>query len=378
MGDFKERVTEEVNLLNDGVGMSAKLRIHKYGPASEDVELCYIQASLHADELPGILVSHHLLKILDFAASQGWITKRIHIVPYANPFGLYQQVMGDVQGRFNIATGTNFNRGFKDQTRSILDDGALEAKLVKGDGALNARAVKAEIKRKLEALLANPYCTTEEYFKLNLLLRGSQANITLDLHCDCNAQLHLYCHKGLWEGIKGSEPSCIMQELAAELQASPVLISTGVGNECAFDDVCSNIFYELNKTIGEPTGCPIAMGCESCTVELRGSADVSDEFALKDARAIFNFLQRRGYITCSGITIPPTPEQSNRGWDYSGYGEANIPSTAPSLLRDATELAACDMIPATAGGIVNWNVGLGAWVKTGDILGEIINVEVRF
>ena len=63
--EYGKRQTEEIPLLNDGMGISSCLKYHKYGPKSEDVDLCYLQASLHADELPGILVNHHLLKILD-------------------------------------------------------------------------------------------------------------------------------------------------------------------------------------------------------------------------------------------------------------------------------------------------------------------------
>jgi predicted deacylase len=122
------RRTEKVNLLTDSVGMQPFLKIHKYGPEDESVPLAYIQGSLHADELPGIMVNHHLLKMLDVASRAGWMAKRVHIVPYANPFGLYQTILGNKQGRFNIATGTNFNRSFDDVTEKLLAKGILKKK----------------------------------------------------------------------------------------------------------------------------------------------------------------------------------------------------------------------------------------------------------
>jgi predicted deacylase len=72
-----------------------------------------------------------------------------------------------------------------------------------------------------------------------------------------------------------------------------------------------------------------------------------------DAAGIYRFLQRRGYITHD--TINPLGE-------------------LPPLLRDATPLAAVEMIEPPVAGVIAWRVGPGDFVKTGDLLGEIINV----
>ena len=377
------RVNEEVPLSHDGLGMAPSLRVHKYGgPEAEeggeepDRKLCYIQGSLHADELPGILVNHHLIKLLDAAAAQGRVLQRIHVVPYANPFGLYQTVLGDNQGRFNIQTGTNFNRGFQDTTAALLaaDREPPLASLLQSAGAgagadavtsaaaHNAAVVRREVRRELQLAAESPTCSTEQFHKLQLLQRASQADLVLDLHCDSAAQLHLYTHQDLWD-YNGSGNSSSMRLLAAELQASPVLTSSGVGSECCFDDVCSNVFYQVHSSaIGAAAGCPVAMACESCTVELRGSTDVTDELAHKDAAAIFRCLQRKGYVS------PPAD---------AAEAVSLVPAPAvPALLREATPLAAVDFVKATAGGVATWKVQVGDWVTVGQLLGEISVVQV--
>ena len=150
-----------------------------------------------------------------------------------------------------------------------------------------------------------------------------------------------------------------MRILAAELKASPVLTSSGVGAECCFDDVCSNVFYQVHvSSIGAAAGCPVHMACESCTVELRGSSDVTDALALQDAQAIIRCLQHTGYLS-----PPPSPA-----------GPALAP--VPALAREATPLAAVDFVKATAGGVVTWVVGVGDLVEVGQLLGEITCVQV--
>ncbi|TFW09892.1 succinylglutamate desuccinylase, partial [Oxalobacteraceae bacterium OM1] len=76
----------------------------------------YLQASLHADELPGMLVAHHVRARLAQLEAAGRIDGEIVVVPVANPVGVAQVVQGSPFGRFDLASGINFNRGFKHLT----------------------------------------------------------------------------------------------------------------------------------------------------------------------------------------------------------------------------------------------------------------------
>ncbi|MDD7960705.1 succinylglutamate desuccinylase/aspartoacylase family protein, partial [Klebsiella pneumoniae] len=68
----------------------------------------YIQASLHADELPGMLTATLLLRRLAALEEAGQLRGEIVVVPVANPIGLAQQVMGDNLGRFELGSMKNF------------------------------------------------------------------------------------------------------------------------------------------------------------------------------------------------------------------------------------------------------------------------------
>jgi predicted deacylase len=71
-----------------------------------------IQGSLHADEVPGMLVAHHLRNHLDALEAAGRLTGEVVLVPMANPLGVGQWVLRGFQGRFELHSGENFNRHF--------------------------------------------------------------------------------------------------------------------------------------------------------------------------------------------------------------------------------------------------------------------------
>jgi len=139
-----------------------------------------------------------------------------------------------------------------------------------------------------------------------------------------------------------------MADLAAEIQSQCHLLASTSGGQ-PFDEVASHLWAVLQDKFPE---CPLPMSCQSVTVELRGESDVSDELASADASALYRFLQRRGYIKIAA------PE--------------GLP-VAPALVRQASPLTAVDMIDAESPGVIAWKVPLGATVKAGQLLAEIVN-----
>src|SRR4051812_3068159 len=84
----------------------------------------YIQGSLHADEVPGMLVSQFLRKRLIALEAAGKLAGEVILVPAANPIGLSQAIHGAAFGRFDLTTGVNFNRSYKhvaDDLKKSLD-----------------------------------------------------------------------------------------------------------------------------------------------------------------------------------------------------------------------------------------------------------------
>ncbi len=95
----------------DATGHSFVLRSHHFegggkGPA------VYIQAALHAQELPGLAAIHFLMPMLAKAEAEGRLRSAVTIVPHANPIGLSQGLFNEQVGRFDLTSRINFNRSF--------------------------------------------------------------------------------------------------------------------------------------------------------------------------------------------------------------------------------------------------------------------------
>lgn len=177
------RVTKKVPLPSNTIGTQMSLLFHRYGPRNSGGK-AYIQASLHADELPGLLVAHHLIKLLEVADKKQLIKKEIVIVPFANPIGLSQGVLGLHMGRFNLATGVNFNRSFVNVGEALITK--LESKLHPTDEAENVRIIREAFRAELDERSADSRDAklTEDVMKLHLIREACDADIVLDLHCD--------------------------------------------------------------------------------------------------------------------------------------------------------------------------------------------------
>ncbi|MFG5408719.1 succinylglutamate desuccinylase/aspartoacylase family protein [Piscinibacter sakaiensis] len=68
-------------------GTQRHLTSFHYGPTDRGRKV-YVQASLHADELPGMLVAHHLRHHLAALEAQDRLRAEVVVVPVANPIGL--------------------------------------------------------------------------------------------------------------------------------------------------------------------------------------------------------------------------------------------------------------------------------------------------
>lgn len=166
--------------------------VHRWGP--RDQSRVYIQASIHADEIPGMLVANHLCHLLDLADAAGLVlTKEIVIIPFANPIGLSQNVMGTQIGRFSLSSGCNFNRDWPDVTSGVLR--RVEGTLDEGNAERNVAIIRAAILAELGECspLRDDQVMKHELFKL-----AATSDIVLDLHCDSDAVMHMYTHDQLW------------------------------------------------------------------------------------------------------------------------------------------------------------------------------------
>jgi uncharacterized protein len=322
------KIVERLALLPSSPGTTRHIAVHRYGRGGGPK--VYVQASLHANELPAMLVAQHLIALLDDADAAGRITGEIVIVPVANPIGLGQGVDGVHLGRYELATGQNFNRGF-------FDHAAPLAERLRGRLGADAAGNVALIRREWAALVAAQTPSSElASLRRHLMLHALEADIVLDLHSADEALLHLYFGAARWpDGA----------DLSAELGSEATLLAADSGGE-PFDEVFGNIWAKLRALLEDDS--PIPDATMSATVELRGHADVSDELAAGDAQALLRFLMRRGVV-------------------------AGDPGPLPALRCEATPLDAVDVLTAPVGGCLVYKVALGARLRRGDIVAEIVD-----
>ena len=291
----------------------------------------YIQAALHADEIPGMLVAQFLRTALLAAEADGSLVGEVVLVPAANPLGLAQAIHGAPFGRFDLSTGTNFNRAYKHVAEDLKI--SLAGKLT-ADADANTALVRQHA---LASVARWQPATDAEALKKILLGLAIDADIVLDLHCDNEAAIHIYTGTPLADAVA---------PLTALLQAHAVLLALEAGEE-PFDEACSRLWWDLASHFGAAT--PIPMACLSTTVELRGEMDVSYELAEKDARALMAFLAHSGVITLPAL--PPLP----------------APLCAPTPLEGVEPLA------APHAGILVFLQPLGARLAAGTVVADLID-----
>ncbi|QGY32456.1 M14 family zinc carboxypeptidase [Pantoea cypripedii] len=310
-----------------GTGMQAETLMHVISGGKSE-RAVYIQAGLHADEHPGMLVIQHLLAQLGELHQHGSINGKITLVPYANPIGMMQNVLGCWTGRFSLSNGENFNRNFPDVVSG------LEALSVEeGVHHANPESLFTQI---LQEKAHDDVITAA---KKALLREAIGHDVILDLHCDTAGILHLYTHERYPERAV---------TLAAAIGAPVVLLESFAGGG-AFDEACTLGWQWL----ADRGAVPASRIPFSVSLELRGQADVSDELAAQDARRIIRFLESEQIITCR----EEPAEELIRD---------NI-SSFP--LEGATHLA------APGNGLVVWKKKPGEWATCGETIGEIVVME---
>lgn len=315
-------------LLSPAPGTQRELVSLHYGQVGG--QKAYIQASLHADELPGMLVAYHLRLKLDALQATGQVLGEIILVPMANPIGLSQFQFYMHQGRFETTTGENFNRHYPDQSAAAAS--AAEAELTQ-DSAHNTRVLRRELKKAVSVTQAD---TELKSLRRTLMSLSCDADIVLDLHCDGQAVMHLYTETPCW-------PEC--EVLARFIGARVTLLAQESGDH-PFDEACSQGWWHWAQQF--EGRFPIAQACMSVTVELRGAADVEHSLAARDAQNILDFLTFRGLIA------GPTP-------------------ALPNAVGDARPLAGCMPIKAETAGVLTFLRQPGDSVLAGDVLAHVID-----
>ncbi|WP_323120240.1 succinylglutamate desuccinylase/aspartoacylase family protein [Burkholderia alba] len=289
----------------------------------------YLQAALHADETPAMLTAFLLKRRLAELEAAGALAAEIVLVPVANPVGLNHHVLGQFIGRFDLASGRNFNRGF-------LPLAPLAERIgeqLGSDPARNLAIVRACVGAALDDTVPR---TEFDSLQLALLKRSFDADVVIDLHCSLEAVMHVYTSETAWPAI---EP------LARYLGAQASLLANDSGGH-AFDDAHHLLWSALRRRL--PAGKPVPDGALAVTVECRGQRDVTYACAQRDADALIDYLVWRGAIRGEPAPLPP-------------------------LRAPATPLAGSEQFYAPVSGVLVHRAEVGATIRAGDPLFDIVD-----
>ena len=320
-------------LLSNSLGSLKTLTSFHFGQPGSGRKV-YIQASLHAEELPGMLVAHHLRALLETAEATGQMQGEVLLVPVANPLGLAQRVDHKPMGRFDLDTSENFNRHYPDLARAV-------GPLVRDALGDEPQANLALVRQAMGQYLRDWAPVTElQSLRHTLLTLAHDADFVLDLHCDCEGVLHFYTEEACWPQL---EP------LARFLGSETILLAKNSGSG-PFDECLSGAWWRLADIFSDlGRKLPLPQGCCSTTIELRGELDVSHALAQRDAQAIVDWLKHIKVMAC--VQSPAVPD----------------------FKCQPTPLAGSETLKAPAPGLVVFAVEVGQTLHVGDLVAEVID-----
>lgn len=353
-------IRHPVSALGSGVSYSVtEMCFGESGP------VVLIQAGLHADECPPLLVAARLTEKLAELEAEGALRAVIRIITQANPIGGSQWLRGHHVGRIDLSSGRNFNREMPGLASQTLKE--LERRLS------DSPAHNLEAARTLWSEALSGYVVESPVDALQVVLqsRAVDASVVLDLHSDDEAEPHLYA----FDSSKAA--AC---DLGKRLGASTVLLDSP-SEAASFDDAVVAFWAELDAAFpGAGFHDPVC----AMTVELRGTRDVSEALAAHDSDAIIHFLTARGLIAgeapdvsgdiqvhpLSGMDPVTSPDSGLLLWQIALGDEFEAGTLIAELYRPDRPNAASLGIRARVGGRLIAKRG-HPWVRSGDVIAKV-------
>ena len=318
------------HLVGDTPGRSTELNYFRIGPEAADKKV-YLQAGLHCDEQPGILILHHLLTLLRDADERNELAAQFVLFPMVNPLGMGDIEFDKLQGRYNRATGVNHNRAWPSLYEAIAE--TVKPRL--GDDAQeNVRTVRAALR---DWVAQMPQDSALEQWRQCVIGEACDADYVFDLHCDDDSLVHIFSVPQLADN---------MQQLADWTGAAATLMAEDSGGN-AFDEVWPTVWLRL---AADCPGNPLPLPVVSCTLEYRGQIDTFDHLNLPDAQKLYGYFQEQGLIG---------------GKPVDGKGRAPA----------ASDLRATEFMTSPGCGLLAFRVALGERVEKGEPVADLLRLD---
>ena len=318
------------SLAGDTPGRSTELNYFRIGPAQADRKV-YLQAALHCDEQPGILILHHLLQLLREADEHDQLAAQFVLFPMVNPLGMSDIQFDRLQGRYNRASGVNHNRGWPSLYAAV----AAEVKpRLTDDTAENVRLVRGALR---DWVAKMPAATALDQWRQCLIGEACDADYVFDLHCDDDSLLHIFSVPQLADN---------MQQLADWTGAAATLMAEDSGGN-SFDEVWPAVWLRLAADCPDK---PLPLAVVSCTLEYRGQIDTFDQLNRSDALKLYGYFQEQGLIG---------------GAPLDGKGRAPA----------ASDLRATEYLTSPGSGLLVYRVELGESVEKGQPVADLLRLD---
>ena len=311
-------------------GTSRSIAWLRFGHAGARPKV-YIQAAIHANELPGAMALHHLMPMLAKADGASRMRGEVIVVPTVNPIGQSQLVGNNHLGRYDLLSRDNFNRNWLDLSGAVAE---RVGRRLSRDGAANVDLIR---KAAVAALKAMEPANELQTMRVEILKLSIDADVVLDLHCDMHAALHLFTAAPDLEGAA--------QELASELGVEATLYNEPFAQALTFSGVNGALWPRLAALFPDAA---IPQACFSSTVELRSQHDVNHELGASDAANLYRYLVRRGVV-------------------------AGRAGPLPRLKSAPTPISGMDVGYCPLPGFIVYRLDAGAKLKRGDVVCEIID-----
>lgn len=311
-------------------GTSRAIACLHFGKAGAGPKV-YIQAAIHANEMPGSMALHYLMPMLVQADRAGQLQGQVIVVPTVNPIGQAQLMGNKHTGRYDLLSYSNFNRNWLDLSEGVAE--RVGRKLGQNADA-NVTLIR---KGALDTLKAMKPVNELQTLRVEMMKLSIDADVVLDLHCDLNACLHLFISE---KDIGGTA-----QTFAADLGAQATLYNEPYPQHSTFSGMNGALWPRLAERFPDAV---IPQACFALTVELRSEHDVSHPQGATDASNLYRYLVRRGVISGKAAALPrlkaaPTP--------MSGMDVGYCPCT----------------------GFIVYHVNPGSKVKKGQVICDIVD-----
>lgn len=358
---------ETIPLPSASPGSQSQLTLWRYGTPGARPKI-HIQAALHADEWPGVLMLHHLHALLQ----QAEIIGEVVVVPLANPLGLRQFLGGYQLGRFDFDYSGNFNRGYLELAQAALPfaDGEHLKTLAP---AAQKNAIRSAFRKALEHW--QPQLEADQWRKA-LQLLAHDADALIDVHCDAAACAHAFA----------SERQRDTAEMLARCMDLQVLLLEDDLHSMAFDEAFAAPWWRLGEALGVDFGpTPFA-----ATLELRGERDVNEADGKRDAANLLRFLQYLGAVRgdpaigdapplatpLSGVARVTAPHAGLLQFHIAAGDKVGKDQLLAELIDPLDPDAAPLALRAPTGGVV-YALGRNHMVRPGHVVAQIAGKEAR-